>query len=105
MEAILNYDTDSLHAIKTLIEKQHRAMTEKMTPIGSQTDITEDSDMRGASSHDADVKPMTRSKMLNDALSSAVETLDAFPSHKNFDSSVETEEEAGSQVTDMSESD
>ncbi len=103
LEAILNYDSDSLHAIKALIEKQQRSMTETLTPIDSQADVVEGSD--GIVAHDAEVKPMTRSKRLDDEITSAVEIVDHFASHDDFDSSAESEEEEGSQVTDMSESD
>jgi len=105
LEAILNYDSDSLHAIKALIDKQQRSMTDRLPSIYSQADVTDDGDIRDSVVRNADAKPVTRSKMLDDAMSSAVESTDHFACHDDFDSSAETEQEEGSQVTDMSESD
>ena len=105
LEAILNYDSDSLHAIKALIVKQQRSITDRLPSAYSQADVTEGSDMCETAAHEDNVKPVTRSKMLHEEISSAAETVDHFACRDDFDSSADTEQEEGSQVTDMSESD
>ena len=103
LEAILNYDSDSLHAIKVLIEQQQRSVTGRLASFDRQVNAPVDGD-RPANAN-AGAKPATRSTAHSDEISSETVPVNHFAFHDEFDSSAETEREEGSQVTDMSESD
>ena len=106
LEAILNYDSDSLQAVKLLIEKQQLAIANALAHGDSQADATEDEDRRsGAAPHDEDAKPVTRSSSVCNSHSHRMAFMRHLAFPDDFDSGAETEEEEGSQVTDMSESD
>ena len=105
LEAILNYDSNSLHAVRSLIEKERTAVAEKLAQHERRADAMADDDgIMTATCREDDGKPATRSNGKSAEQSLDIATLERLCHCDEFDSGVETEREEGSQVTDMSES-
>ena len=106
MEAILNYDSDSLHIVKSLISKERAAVAEKLAQQERQADaMATDSMNTTLALVDNDAKPATRSSGKTEEQDIDVATLAGLGHYDDFDSGAETDREEGSQITDMSESD
>ena len=105
LEAILNYDSDSLHAVRSLIEKERAVVANKLARQEHSAEATEGNDACiSVPCKDSDAKPATRSNSRSAEHDLDIATLQRL-SCDDFDSGAETEREEGSQVTDMSESD